>query len=58
MFTLQQNVDAFTPGTTPKNLNFQAADIADFLTESGLVERRPETGALFDDTFVKEAAAQ
>lgn len=58
MFTLQQNVDAFTPGTTPKNLNFQADDIADFLTESGLAEKRPETGGLLDDTFVKEAAAQ
>jgi NitT/TauT family transport system substrate-binding protein len=58
MFTLQQNIDAFTPGTTPKNLNFQANDIADFLTETGLAENRPETSELFDDRFVKEAAAQ
>ncbi len=58
MFTLQQNVDAFTPGTTDKNLNFQAADIADFLTETGLAQKRPETDDLFDDQFVREAAAQ
>jgi NitT/TauT family transport system substrate-binding protein len=57
-YTLQQNIDAFTPGTTPKNLNFQAADIADFLTESGLATIRPETDNLLDDQFVKEAAAQ
>lgn len=56
MFTLQQNIDAFTPGTTPKNLNFQAADIADFLTESGLAQQRPETDNLLDDRFVKKAA--
>lgn len=58
MFTLQQNIDAFTPGTTAKNLNFQAADVADFLTETGLAQKRPETENLFDDRFVKEAAAQ
>jgi NitT/TauT family transport system substrate-binding protein len=57
-FTLQQNLDAFTLGMTPKNLNFQANDIADFLTETGLAEKRPETRGLLDDTFVKEAAAQ
>jgi len=58
MFTLQQNIDAFTPGITPKNLNFQANDIADFLTETGLAEKRPGTRGLFDNKFVKEAAGQ
>ncbi|MGH3761436.1 ABC transporter substrate-binding protein [Actinophytocola sp.] len=58
MSTLQQNIDAFTPGTTPKNLNFQADDISDFLTDTGLAERRPETEGLIVDTFVKAAAAE
>ncbi|MGH3877449.1 MAG: ABC transporter substrate-binding protein [Actinophytocola sp.] len=55
LYTLQQNVDAFTPGTTAKNLNFQAEDIADFLVEAGLADDRPKTDGLLDDRFVKAA---
>jgi NitT/TauT family transport system substrate-binding protein len=53
IFTRQQNLDAFTPGTTPKHLNFQADKIADFITETGLAKERPEFDGLFVDTFVK-----
>jgi NitT/TauT family transport system substrate-binding protein len=56
MLTRQQNIDAFTPGMTAKNLNFQAADISDFLVENSLVKKRPEINGLLDDKFVKAAA--
>jgi NitT/TauT family transport system substrate-binding protein len=55
IFTRQQNMDAFTAGTTPKNLNFQADEIADFITSTGLAKDRPEVGDLFVDTFVNAA---
>jgi NitT/TauT family transport system substrate-binding protein len=53
IFTLQQNLDAFTPGTTSDHLNFQASQIADFLTSSGLVQSRPDLTGLFDNRFIK-----
>jgi NitT/TauT family transport system substrate-binding protein len=53
IFTRQQNLDAFTPGTTPAHLNFQASEIADFLVNTKLVDTRPELDGLLDDTFVK-----
>jgi len=53
LFTVQQNIDAFTPGVTPKHLNFQAGEISDFITENGLADERPSTEQLFDDRFVK-----
>lgn len=55
IFTRQQNLDAFTAGTTPKNLNYQADLIADFITGTGLAKERPKFDGLFDDKFVKAA---
>jgi NitT/TauT family transport system substrate-binding protein len=56
MLTLQQNIDSFTPGVTAKNLNYQANDIADFLTGAGLAKKRPSVDDLLDGRFVKAAA--
>jgi NitT/TauT family transport system substrate-binding protein len=53
IFTQQQVVDAFTPGTNPKHLNFQAAQIADFILETGMIQSRPNLNGLLDDRFVK-----
>ncbi len=53
IFTRQQNLDAFTPGTTPAHLNFQADKIVDFITSTGLAKDKPSLDGLFDDRFVK-----
>ncbi len=53
IFTLRQNLDAFTPGVTPTHLNHQAGKIADFLVSTGLTQNRPSLDGLFDDRFVK-----
>ncbi|WP_260478623.1 ABC transporter substrate-binding protein [Kibdelosporangium aridum] len=53
IFTRQQNIDAFTPGTTPQHLNHQARLAADFLTSTGLAKNAPNLDGLFNDTFVK-----
>ena len=52
LFTRQQNIDAFTPGTTRAHLNFQAARISDFMLDAGLVRERPDLDGLLDGTFV------
>jgi len=53
IFTRQQNLDAFTPGTTPAHLNFQADKIVDFITSTGLAKDKPALDGLLDDRFVK-----
>jgi NitT/TauT family transport system substrate-binding protein len=53
IFTRQQNLDAFTPGTTPAHLNFQADKIVDFQVSTGLAKDKPSLDGLFDDKFVK-----
>ncbi len=53
IFTLQQNLDAFTPGTTPDHLNFQADQVADFMVGTGLVQTRPDLSGLLDADFIK-----
>jgi NitT/TauT family transport system substrate-binding protein len=52
IFTRRQNLDAFTPGTTPEHLNYQAAQIADFVFGTGMVQSRPSLSGLFDERFV------
>jgi NitT/TauT family transport system substrate-binding protein len=52
IFTRQQNVEAFTPGTTPAHLNFQAQQIIDFMIDNGLIKDRPAIDGLLDSSFV------
>lgn len=53
IFTRQQNIDAFTPGTTPAHLNYQAARISDFMVNTGLIRQRPALDGLLDGRFVE-----
>ncbi|GIE97357.1 ABC transporter substrate-binding protein [Paractinoplanes rishiriensis] len=55
IFTKQQNLDAFTPGSTPANLDFQAQQIVEFLVATGLAEEKPPLDGLFDPSFVQAA---
>jgi NitT/TauT family transport system substrate-binding protein len=52
LFTLGQNLDAFTPGTTAAHLNYQAGQIADFMVGTGMVDQRPSLDGLLDGRFV------
>lgn len=56
MLTLRQNIDEFTPGVTPKNLNFQANDVADFIVDAGISQSRPSVSDLLEGKFVAAAA--
>lgn len=55
IFSREDNLEAFTPGTTSKNLDFMAAEIADFLVETGLAEERPSLDGLLEPKFVQAA---
>ncbi|HEU5158688.1 MAG TPA: ABC transporter substrate-binding protein [Streptosporangiaceae bacterium] len=53
IFSLQDNLKAFAPGSTDANLDYQAKKISDFLVGSKLVDARPDLDGLLDDSFVK-----
>jgi NitT/TauT family transport system substrate-binding protein len=53
IFTKEQNLAAFQSGTTPANLDYQAALIADFLVEAGLADEKPSLDGLLEPKFVK-----
>lgn len=58
IFSLDQNLEAFTPGTTSAHLDFEAEQIADFLLQAKLIDEAPNLTGLFDDRFVKANAAK
>jgi NitT/TauT family transport system substrate-binding protein len=53
IFTLEQNLEAFAPGSTDAHLDFQARKITDFLLQTELIDTRPDLEGLLDDQFVK-----
>jgi NitT/TauT family transport system substrate-binding protein len=53
IFTRQQNLDAFASGNTPANLDYQAAQIGDFLVSTGLADQKPSLGGLLEPKFVQ-----
>jgi NitT/TauT family transport system substrate-binding protein len=52
IFTRQQNIDAFVPGTTADHLYAQANIIANFMVDVGLVRARPSVVGLLDARFI------
>jgi NitT/TauT family transport system substrate-binding protein len=53
IFTKAQNIAAFTSGSTPANLDYQAEQIADFLVSTGLAPQMPLLDGLFEPKFVQ-----
>jgi NitT/TauT family transport system substrate-binding protein len=57
IFTREQNLAAFTSGTAPTNLDFQAGQIADFLVATGLTPSKPALDGLLESKFVQAVAS-
>lgn len=55
VFTRQQNLDAFASGSSPANLDYQAAQIGDFLVSTGLTDQKPSLDGLLEPKFVQAA---
>lgn len=53
IFTREQNLAAFTPGSTPANLDFQARSIAEFMVSAKLVDTAPPLDGLLEPKFVQ-----
>jgi NitT/TauT family transport system substrate-binding protein len=56
LFTLDENLQAFQPGTDMTSLLFAAEQMSQFLIDVGLAKTKPNTTLLFDDRFVKAYA--
>jgi NitT/TauT family transport system substrate-binding protein len=53
IFSLDDNLAAFTPGTTSKSLDFEAGEISRFLLDAKLIDKAPDLTGLFEPRFVK-----
>lgn len=56
IFTLEENLKAFQPGSDTTSLNVAATSISKFLTEAGLIKQAPDLSKMFDDRFVRAYA--
>lgn len=58
IFTIEDNLDAYTPGSDMSHLDFAAREIQKFVEEAGLTENADVLGGnlILDDRFVKKHA--
>lgn len=56
IFTVEENLTAFQPGSDLTSLQFAAQEMSKFLREVGLANNNPDISRLFDDRFVKAYA--
>lgn len=57
IFTLADNLQAFSSGNNNTSLTFAAQEISKFLLESKLIKQAPDLSNLLDDRFVKAYAS-
>ena len=51
-FTLEENLEAFTPGDSMVHMPYAAQEMADFMVEVGFIPEAPDLEAVLDDQFV------
>jgi NitT/TauT family transport system substrate-binding protein len=55
-FTLEENLEAFSPGDSMVHMPYAAEKMADFMVEVGFIPEKPDLEAVLDDQFVKAYA--
>ncbi len=58
IFTVEDNLKAFQPGSNMTSLPYAATQISQFLMKVGLAKTQPKLDNLFDDRFIKAYAAK
>jgi len=56
IFSIEENLKAFSPGKDMTSLPYAAKEISKFLVEGGLAKQTPDLSKIFDDQFVKAYA--
>ena len=57
IFTIKENLEAFSPGNNMTHLPYSAQQISNFLVKAGLAKQAPNLSKVFDEQFVKAYAA-
>lgn len=55
-FTLEDNLEAFSPGDSMTHMPYAAEVMADFMVEVGFIPEKPDLEAVLDDQFVEAYA--
>ena len=55
-FTMDENLEAFSPGEGMQHMPYAAESMADFMVTVGFLETKPDMSNLFDSSFVKKEA--
>ncbi|MBD2409792.1 sulfonate ABC transporter substrate-binding protein [Nostoc calcicola FACHB-389] len=58
IFSIEENLQAFSPGNDMKSLSYASGKISKFLVDAGLTKQAPNLNQIFDDRFVKAYAAK
>ncbi|MEM7063502.1 MAG: ABC transporter substrate-binding protein [Cyanobacteria bacterium P01_B01_bin.77] len=59
IFTIEENLEAFSEGNSMKHMPFAAQKMNDFMVDVGFIEAGPDDlGAILDDQFVKAYAEE
>ena len=56
IFTIEENLEAFSEGNSMKHMPFAAPKMAKFMVEVGFIPEAPDLTKIFDDQFVKAYA--
>ncbi|NET30759.1 MAG: ABC transporter substrate-binding protein [Cyanothece sp. SIO1E1] len=56
LFTIEENLEAFSPGDSMKHMPFAAERMAKFMVDVGFIPEAPELEPILDDQFVKAYA--
>ena len=56
LFSLGDNLEAFSEGATMKSMPYAADIMADFMVKTGFIPEKPDMSHLFDDRFIKASA--
>ena len=57
MFTIEDNLEAFSDGDSMKHMPFAAKEMADFMVGVGFIPEAPDLTTILDDQFVQAYAA-
>ncbi|MGK7878327.1 MAG: ABC transporter substrate-binding protein [Xenococcaceae cyanobacterium] len=58
IFTIGENLEAFSPGDNMKHMPYAAEDMTKFMLDVGLIKESPDLEKIFNDQFVKDYAAR
>lgn len=58
IFSIEENLKAFSPSEDMSSLSYAAKQISEFLVEADLAKQAPDLSKVFDDRFVKAYAAE